>query len=97
MEAWATCVTRRAAQHRESGSLPPPLLGMSAAEVDAYFGARLGCGPDGADNIEVMQAMGIEGLEALQGEADDVLAGGRDEAARGRGLEWSTRIGRFIA
>jgi len=67
---------------------------MSAADVDAFFIARLGPFDQAYD---VMCKMQIDELEDLQGIADDVRAGGVDDAAQQKGLDWSTLISRVIA
>ena len=72
----------------------PYLRGIASADVDAYFVSQLGQ-PDRA--FDAMLTMSVGDLEKLQGLADEVHADGLDEAARGIGLEWSTRIGSFIA
>ena len=78
--------------------VPPPTttnpLQMSAAEVDAFFVARLG--PFEAA-YDVMCKMPLDELEDLQGIADDVRAGGLDEAAQQKGLDWTTLMSRVIA
>ena len=67
---------------------------MSAAEVDAFFIARVGPFDKAYD---VMCKMQLEELEDLQGFADDVRAGGVDDDAQQKGLAWSTLISRIIA
>ena len=67
---------------------------MSADEVQAYFTARLGP-PEKA--FDMMMKLDLDELEEIQGIADDVRAGGLDDAAQQRGLEWSTLISTFIA
>mmetsp|Transcript_4232 Transcript_4232/g.11935 ORF Transcript_4232/g.11935 Transcript_4232/m.11935 type:complete len:93 (+) Transcript_4232:29-307(+) len=69
-------------------------LTMSAEGVDAYFRARLGP-PE--DAFKVMGNMRVEELEAIQGVADDVSKGGKDQTAKTTALEWSTLISTFIA
>ena len=63
-------------------------------EVDAFFEARLGP-PDAA--FEAMRKMQIGALEELQGIADQISAGAENAEAQKRGLDWSVRIGCFIA
>ena len=67
---------------------------MSAAEVDAFFIARVGPYEKAYD---VMCKMKLDELEELQGIADDIRAAGFDDAAQHRGLDWSTLISQIIA
>ena len=71
------------------------LLTASASEVHSYFASRLGPTEEAA--FEAMCQMDIDDLEELQGEADNVWKGGRDDEAQQAGLDWSTRISRYIA
>jgi hypothetical protein len=69
-------------------------LQMSAAEVDAYFVARLGPFDQAYD---AMCKMKLDELEDLQGIADDIRAAGLDDGAQQKGLDWSTLISRVVA
>lgn len=69
-------------------------LQMSAAEVDAFFAARLGPFDQAYD---IMCKMDLDELEGLQGIADDIRAAGLDNGAQQRGLDWSTLMSRVIA
>ena len=76
---------------------PPPQkspTAMTAAEVEAYFVAQLGTREEAFD---VMRTKSIDELEDIQGVADDVRAGGLDDAAQQVGLDWSTLISTYIA
>ena len=71
------------------------LLEAPASVVHAYFSGK--CGSTDAEQLAALKALSVSELEGLQAEAEDVAAGGRDEEARGAGLQWATAIGNLIA
>ena len=74
---------------------PPPLCEAPASAVHAYFSGK--CGSTDDEQIAAVRALGVSELERLQAEAVDVAAAGRDQEARGAGLQWATLIGNLIA
>ena len=78
----------------ENSSPPKSPTEMTAAEAEAYFVSLLGPREEAFD---VMCKKGIAELEGIQAVADDLLAGGIDDAAQQVGLDWSTLISTVIA
>jgi len=78
----------------EPATRPLPATAV-ASEIHAYFEGKLG--PTDDEAFKAMQSMDITELETLQAEAEDFVAGGRDDDAQQAGLKWTTCIGRFIA
>ena len=74
---------------------PPPLCEAPASAVHAYFSGK--CGSTDAEQIAAVRALGVPELARLQAEAEDVATAGRDQDARGAGLQWATLIGNLIA
>jgi hypothetical protein len=67
---------------------------MSAGEVREFFVRQIAT-PDRA--MERMRGMSLAELELLQGIADQISVGGATDGSQKAALEWSVRIGNFIA
>ena len=70
---------------------------MTASEVNAFFADVFGGPRESTEAYDRMIKFSLDDLENYQGLADEVSAGGSDEAARKAGLDWSTLMSTVIA